>query len=126
MKIELASVDPLQYHSPPRESCLLRGYLGVVIASVPIDAHQPKGEAAMYRALRRIVFFLFLSSFISSELEAQITAVRAGRLIDPETGAAALNQVILVEGETIRAVGADVTIPEGATVVDLSDLSFKL
>ncbi len=77
----------------------------------------------MYRALRRIVFFLFLSSFISSELEAQITAVRAGRLIDPETGAAALDQVILVEGATILAVGADVTIPEGATLVDLLDLS---
>lgn len=77
----------------------------------------------MYPALRRFVFFLLFSCFISSELEAQITAVRAGRLIDPETGVVALDQVILVEGDTILAVGADVTIPEGATVVDLSDLS---
>ncbi|MFH1572625.1 MAG: hypothetical protein ABIG68_01500, partial [Acidobacteriota bacterium] len=35
----------------------------------------------------------------------KVTAVKAGRLIDPETGRAASNQVILVEGERIRDVG---------------------
>ncbi len=51
---------------------------------------------------------------------AQVTAIRAGRLIDPETGRAAQNQVILVEKDKITAVGADVRVPQGAAVIDLS------
>ena len=50
-------------------------------------------------------------------------AVRAGRLIDPDTGTASANQVILVEGERITAVGSNVTIPPGAEVIDLSKLT---
>jgi imidazolonepropionase-like amidohydrolase len=51
---------------------------------------------------------------------AQITAIRAGKLIDPETGKVETNQIILVDGLNITTVGANVTIPAGATVVDLS------
>ena len=53
---------------------------------------------------------------------AAVTAIRAGRLVDPETGRAAANQVILVDGEKIAAVG-DVPIPAGAEVIDLSNLT---
>lgn len=53
----------------------------------------------------------------------KVVAVRAGRLIDPESGSMATNQVILVEGERIREVGANVTIPPGAEVVDLSTMT---
>jgi imidazolonepropionase-like amidohydrolase len=52
-----------------------------------------------------------------------ITAVRAGRLVDPETGTAAANQVILVEGERIRDVGPNIAIPAGARIIDLSTLT---
>jgi imidazolonepropionase-like amidohydrolase len=52
-----------------------------------------------------------------------VTAIKAGRLVDPEAGTAAANQIILVEGDKIRAVGANVVIPPGATVVDLSKLT---
>jgi imidazolonepropionase-like amidohydrolase len=51
---------------------------------------------------------------------ATVTAIRAGRLVDPGTGTAARNQIILVRGTKITAVGADVTIPPGARVIDLS------
>lgn len=57
---------------------------------------------------------------IASVVNGQITAIRAGRVVDPETGRAATNQIILVEGADIKAVGADVSIPAGATVIDLS------
>jgi imidazolonepropionase-like amidohydrolase len=53
----------------------------------------------------------------------KVTAVRAGRLIDPETGAVATNQIIVIEGERIRAVGSNVAIPTGAEVIDLSKLT---
>jgi imidazolonepropionase-like amidohydrolase len=53
----------------------------------------------------------------------KVTAIRAGRLIDPETGAVATNQVIVIEGERIREVGANVAIPPGVQVIDLSKLT---
>ncbi|HLE69958.1 MAG TPA: amidohydrolase family protein, partial [Vicinamibacteria bacterium] len=62
-------------------------------------------------------------SVLPLSLSAQTTAIRAGRLIDPGTGTAETNQVILVEGEKIQAVGADVRIPAGAEVIDLSRLT---
>ena len=53
----------------------------------------------------------------------KVTAVRAGRLVDPESGTAAANQVILVEGDRITNVGANLPIPQGAEVIDLSSLT---
>jgi imidazolonepropionase-like amidohydrolase len=52
-----------------------------------------------------------------------ITVVRAGRLVDPETGTVATNQSIIVEGERIREVGANLQVPAGARVIDLSKLT---
>jgi imidazolonepropionase-like amidohydrolase len=52
-----------------------------------------------------------------------VTVIKAGRLLDPETGAAATNQVIVIEGEKIKAVGPNLAIPAGATVIDLSKLT---
>jgi len=49
-----------------------------------------------------------------------VIAIKAGKLVDPETGRTATNQVILVEGKKITAVGA-IEIPAGATVMDLSN-----
>jgi len=54
-------------------------------------------------------------------VRAQPLVIRAGRLVDPATGTATTGQQILVEGGTIRAVGASVAVPAGAQVVDLSD-----
>ena len=49
-----------------------------------------------------------------------LTAIRAGRLLDPEAGRILTNQIILVEGARIREVGPNVAIPAGARVIDLS------
>jgi imidazolonepropionase-like amidohydrolase len=53
----------------------------------------------------------------------KVTAIRAGRIIDPATGTAAANQVIVVAGDRIREVGPNVAIPQGAEVIDLSRLT---
>ena len=53
---------------------------------------------------------------------AQVTVIRAGAVVDPATGTTKRNQVIVIAGTTIQAVGADVAVPAGATVIDLSDL----
>ncbi len=53
---------------------------------------------------------------------AQTTAIRAGKLFDPKSGQMLVNQVVLIQGERIVAVGAaaSVSIPAGAKVIDLS------
>ncbi len=51
------------------------------------------------------------------------TVIRAGRLIDPATGTSAANQTIVVENGRIAAVGANVALPAGAEIIDLSRLT---
>ncbi|MGI9262795.1 MAG: amidohydrolase family protein, partial [Woeseiaceae bacterium] len=59
-------------------------------------------------------------------LAQDITVIRAGSLFDSRTGDVARDQLIFVEGERIIGVApADEGIPDGATVIDLSD-SFVL
>ena len=52
-----------------------------------------------------------------------IVAVKAGRLLDVKSGEYRQNQVVLIEGDRIKAVGAasEVAIPSGAKVIDLSN-----
>src|SRR5579872_5444999 len=54
---------------------------------------------------------------------APVTAIRAGRLLDPEAGRILTNQIILVAGNRITDVGANVPIPAGAQVIDLSRMT---
>ena len=71
-------------------------------------------------------FTLYLAGLLlltASTTTAQVTAIRAGRLVDPEAGTIAANQIILVEGGTFQAIGTDVPIPSGAEVIDLSELT---
>jgi dihydroorotase-like cyclic amidohydrolase len=70
--------------------------------------------------MQRLFLVAVFSIFLGSTLHAQITAIRAGKLIDPETGKIETNQIIIVDGRDIKAVGSKVTVPAGATVVDLS------
>jgi imidazolonepropionase-like amidohydrolase len=63
----------------------------------------------------------FLSVILLPTLAgAQVTAIRAGAIVDPDAGTTARNQVILVEQGRITAIGGNVTIPVGARVIDLS------
>lgn len=61
-----------------------------------------------------------LATLVALPAAAQVTAVRAGRLVDPEAGAIQANQVILIENGRITAVGPNLPIPAGAEVIDLS------
>ena len=65
---------------------------------------------------------LFLSLSIPPvSASAQTIAIRAGNIIDVESGQAVANQIILVEDGIIQAVGPNVSIPSGVEVIDLSD-----
>jgi imidazolonepropionase-like amidohydrolase len=52
---------------------------------------------------------------------ARVTALKAGRLLDVRTGNITQNAVVVVTNNRITAAGADVKVPAGATVVDLSN-----
>ena len=54
---------------------------------------------------------------------APITAIRAGRLLDPEAGRILTNQIIIIEGNKFREVGPNVAVPAGARVIDLSGMT---
>src|SRR6266436_2356409 len=54
---------------------------------------------------------------------AQVTVIRAGKLIDVEAGRVQTNQMILVRGGRIEAVGENLTVPAGAAVIDLSKMT---
>ncbi len=49
-----------------------------------------------------------------------LVAIKAGKVVDPETGKTAANQIILVEGKKIKEIGSNVTIPTDAKIIDLS------
>jgi imidazolonepropionase-like amidohydrolase len=76
--------------------------------------------------LRLFVFWglIFASASIAPAQQTPapeaVTAIKAGRLIDVENGRVLAKQIILLRGKKIVAVGADLQIPAGARVLDLS------
>jgi len=63
------------------------------------------------------IFLLSSFAFAQSNL---LTAIRCGRLINPVDGSVTQNAVIIVRGDRIEQVGANLSIPGGAKVIDLS------
>ena len=75
------------------------------------------------RLLTIALFVLCSMAAHAQEQQPGVTAIKAGKLVDPETGTTLSNQVILVEGGKIKSVGAGLTIPAGAFLIDLSNFT---
>ena len=76
----------------------------------------------MPRTLRVLPFAFALAASLSLAAQSPVTVIRAGRLVIG-TGAPAIeNAVVVVDGDHITAAGraADVAVPAGARIVDLS------
>ena len=71
--------------------------------------------------MRKFLSLALAMAAAATLTHAQVTALRAGHLVDPETGTAAASQVILIENGKFTAIGANLVIPAGADVVNLSD-----
>jgi len=54
---------------------------------------------------------------------SQVTLIRAGKLVDVDGGRLLANQMILVRGGKIEAVGEHLTAPAGTTLIDLSKMT---
>ena len=81
----------------------------------------------MKRASLVSIAWLFVAVAVSAQTPPPqtlpVTAIRAGRLLDPEAGVVRTNQIVLIEGTRIREVGPSVTIPATAKVIDLSQMT---
>jgi imidazolonepropionase-like amidohydrolase len=83
------------------------------------------------RVLAALAIALFFAAVIQAQSQpapkqpVAITAVKAGKLVDVDSGTVLSNQIILIRGDKIAAVGKamDVAIPEGATIIDLSNMT---
>lgn len=72
----------------------------------------------------KLLFLLFAVFAMQLGVFAQaksVTVIKAGRLIDTLGGRVLENQLILIEDERIKQVSANLPIPAGATVIDLSN-----
>ena len=79
----------------------------------------------------RVLLSLFLLMFSAAlpSIAAQypvpeggrVVAIKAGKLVDPEKGTTETNQIIVVRGRRIEAVGPRVPIPADAKIIDLSN-----
>lgn len=54
---------------------------------------------------------------------AQVTAIRAGKLIDPDSGSVLADQTLLIRGDKIEAVGKALSIPADAKIIDLTKMT---
>src|SRR5436189_3894178 len=70
------------------------------------------------RRLSAIIFLLLFVFYLAAN--AQITAIKAGKVVDPESGTVLSNQIILVEKGRITSIAANITVPANAAVIDLS------
>ncbi len=63
---------------------------------------------------------LFLALHVKAQTDT-IKVIKAGRVLDVEKGTVLLNQIIVIQNDTIKAIGNDLAIPAGAIVIDLSN-----
>ena len=70
----------------------------------------------MLRGIFRLAVILIWSGVLS----AQVVAVKAGKLIDPESVTVLEGQIILIREGRIESVGPNLPIPAGANTIDLS------
>jgi len=64
-----------------------------------------------------------LLSFLTCTALAQVTVIKAGRLVDPDSGSVLTDQVIVIRANKFEAVGKNLAVPRDATVIDLSKMT---
>ena len=67
-----------------------------------------------------LVSFLLLCAVAAS---AQVTVVKAGRLVDPDSGTVLTDQTIVIRDHKIAEVGKGLAVPPGAKLIDLSSMT---
>jgi imidazolonepropionase-like amidohydrolase len=66
----------------------------------------------------KLACIVFLATLTAT---AQITAIKAGRLVDPDHATVLTDQIIIIRDNKIESVGKGLPIPPDATLIDLSN-----
>jgi len=78
----------------------------------------------MIKAHALVLLFVSVSfCSVSFAQTSTVTAIKCGRLINPADGSITQNAIIIVRGDRVEQVGAGLKIPDGAKVIDLSNLT---
>jgi len=74
-----------------------------------------------------IAFLLVVSGSSSvaqqTSSSPQVTVIRAGKLVDVDGGRVLTNQMLVVRGGRIEAIGESLSVPAGVAVIDLSKMT---
>jgi imidazolonepropionase-like amidohydrolase len=73
--------------------------------------------------LRNIAVIVVAHGALICAAVAQVTAIRAGKLIDSDSGTVLTGQTILIRDGKIQAVGGNLNIPANAKVIDLGKMT---
>ena len=72
---------------------------------------------------KALALVLGLALSCAASAAAQVTAIKAGRLVDPQAGTVLNDQIILIRDNKIEKVGKGLAIPADAKVIDLSQMT---
>jgi imidazolonepropionase-like amidohydrolase len=73
--------------------------------------------------LKRVLITIAAASALIGVAAAQVTIVKAGKLIDPDTAKVLIDQTIVIRNNRIEKVGTRLAEPAGAKVIDLSKMT---
>ena len=73
--------------------------------------------------LKRVLITIAAASALIGVAAAQVTIVKAGKLIDPDTAKVLIDQTIVIRNNRIEKVGRALAEPAGAKVIDLSKMT---
>src|SRR4029077_20253445 len=77
----------------------------------------------MFKKFSCALLLIVSSAFASQGQQSPVTVIRAGKLIDVDAGRALPNQTIVIRNGKIEAIGENLAIPAGATIIDLSKMT---
>ncbi len=87
--------------------------------SIEIDRRRGV-ERYKLTAMKKRLLWCSLAALAQVVGSAQVSVIRAGHLIDPETGVVTADQLILVENGKFAGIGTNLPIPQAAEVIDMS------
>jgi imidazolonepropionase-like amidohydrolase len=85
--------------------------------------NKPQRGVRIARPLRNSLAIMTAYCALASVAAAQVTAIRTGKLIDPDSGAVLTAQTILIRDGKIDAVGSNLIIPSNAKIIDLTKMT---
>lgn len=73
--------------------------------------------------MKNLLILGFLLLLAVGAASGQVTVIKAGKLVDPDTASVSSDQLIVIRDGKIEAVGKNLSTPANATVIDLSTMT---